>query len=153
MKREDILTQLFESMNATKRAMHSNMHILAGSCPISRTQLELLSTITHTQPVSPKLLAQNMQLTPGAISQLVDALFAEGLVTRETDSHDRRVQLLSLSEKGTTVMAEVSRNKHTFMKHIMESLTTEELAVMLRIQQKMIGQLQAAATHKEGEKK
>src|SRR6185369_16321340 len=95
--RRDILIQsLFESMSALKRGMAGQWHLMNQGCPISRSQLELLFTIRHAQPVSFKHLAQQLYLTPGAISQLAEGLEQHELISRQSDDRDRRIQCLSV---------------------------------------------------------
>ncbi len=141
MNREDIITQLFEAMNNTKRSMHSRMHTFANGLPISRTQIELLFTLKHLESTTSAKLAKHMHLTPGAISQLVESLVQLKLVTRTNDPSDRRTQFLSISEDGLVQMHEIEKSRHELLKHVMASLTTEELQLLLHVQQKMVEEL------------
>lgn len=140
-QREELISSIYEAMSATKRSMHNRMHAIIGDSPISRTQLELLIMLKHLQPISPKKLADNMHLTPGAISQLVDGLVDLDLVSREVDPSDRRLQILKLSDRGTDQLSTMEKNRHEMLKHVMDDMTREELLLLLKIQQKMVAQL------------
>ncbi len=141
--REELVSQLFENMDAMKRGMYSYFHALQKDFPVSRTQLELLTTISHLQPVSFKDLAQRLYLTPGAISQLVDGLATQSLILREQDPLDRRIQALRLSKKGNKLLQTLEKRRHTIMERVIQDLTTDELVAWLHVQQKMIAHFRA----------
>lgn len=150
MNRDTLIQTIFENMGALKRGMGSHMHSVMQDCPISRSQLELLTTVRHMQPINFKQLAQQLYLTPGSISQLVDALETQGLVERRTDAHDRRIQTLQLTTKGHELLAAFDKRRRKILEDVMRELSTEELELWLRIQQKIVGGFQAEPpTHHE----
>lgn len=141
-QREALLEQLFERMDAVKRGMAEHMRQLQYDCPISRSQVELLFAIRHTQPVSFKHLAQQLYLTPGAVSQLAENLEQQSLISRHADEHDRRIQCLRVTKKGTRLLDTIERRRQSFLETIVADLSDEELALWLRIQQKMLEHFQ-----------
>lgn len=136
--REMLLQQLFEGFDAVKRGMAEHMRQLQHDCPISRSQVELLFAIRHLQPVSFKHLAQQLYLTPGAVSQLAEGLELHGLISRHTDEHDRRIQCLRVTKKGNRLFELIERRRREFLSAIMAGLSDEELVVWLRVHQKML---------------
>ncbi|MGH7237973.1 MAG: MarR family winged helix-turn-helix transcriptional regulator, partial [Candidatus Saccharimonadales bacterium] len=119
------------------RVMHGRMHVFAGECPISLSQMELLFTLKHMQPTSPKQLGNEMKLTPGAISQLLEGLVERGLVERRHDPTDRRAQTISLSSSGKTQLSDIEKRRGKILQSVLQELTTEELEVLLRVQEKL----------------
>jgi DNA-binding MarR family transcriptional regulator len=143
----DILIQnLFENMNAMKRGMSSHVQIMNRDCPIPRSQLELLFAIRQAEPVNFKHLAQQLYLTPGAISQLAEGLEQHDLIGRQVDADDRRIQCLHVSKKGIALLHDVEKRRRDTMEAVIEELSDEELELWLRIQEKMIRQFQAEPT-------
>jgi DNA-binding MarR family transcriptional regulator len=140
--RVTIINEVFENMSAMKRGMYSHFQTIMKDCPVSRTQLELLFTIKHLQPISFKHLAKQLYLTPGAVSQLADSLLQDGFITREIDPNDRRTQSLSLSEKGEGVLTDIEKRQKKIMEQVMQDLTTEELAAWANVQKKLIAHFQ-----------
>ena len=136
--RELLVQKLFENMDAVKRGMSSHMQQLNRNCPVSRTQLELLFAIRHSQPVSFKHLAQQLYLTPGAVSQLAEGLEDNGLISRHADESDRRIQCLRVSKKGNRLLENIEKQRNSFLEVIVADLTDEELALWLRVQEKML---------------
>ena len=51
-------------------------------------------------PLRAGLVAQHLKLSPAAVTELVEALVAEGLVRRDTDPADRRAVVLALTAEG-----------------------------------------------------
>lgn len=147
MKRTEIITALFDTFDVAKRAMHSHMQTVVEGHGISHSQLELLFTINHTQPTAAKELTQKLQLTAGAISQLVEELVEQSLVERETDSNDRRRQVLRVSTTGNTLIKAFTKRRRELVQQVIEDLSDDELMTWLKIQQKIISEFQALHNH------
>jgi DNA-binding MarR family transcriptional regulator len=125
-------------MQQVHRTSTTRLHTLMGQQDISLTQLELLLTVKHRQPISVKDLAAEMRLTPGAITQLLEGLAERNYVQREAAEYDRRVTNVSLTPSGAQKLKSLWEQRKVMLKQIMETLDTEELAVMLRVQEKML---------------
>lgn len=151
MKRSELIAALFDTMDVAKRSMHGHMQTLVAGHNISRPQLELLFTIHHTQPTTAKDLALKLHITPGAISQLVEELTDQELIRRETDSTDRRRQVLSISAAGDDVIKAFDKRRRDIMSRVIKDLSDEELLTWLKIHQKMINEFQTA--HEQHTKK
>jgi len=151
MNRDTLIQALFDNMSAFKRSMQGHLQPSHLACPISRAQLDLLFTIHQAQPISFKQLAHRLYLTPGAVSQLVEGLESQELVTRHVDERDRRIQCLQVSEGGNAVIREFEQRRRDIMEAISKDLTDTELRIWLRAQEKMIQhfQLEQAETTKK----
>jgi len=142
--RNDIIKRIFESSEAMKRGMYAHMQSYFQHLPITRSQLEILSAIKHLQPVSSKQLAQQLFLTPGAVSQLVESLDHDGFLKREADPSDRRIQYLRVSDNGQKLLHDIEQNRRDILEEVLKDLTLEELTVWLKIQTKLTDHKQAA---------
>lgn len=151
MKREQLVSTVFDNMTTFKRGLHGSMELFIKGLPVSRAQLELLFTIQHLEPVSSKQLADHLQLTPGAVSQLLDGLTDQGFVERHVTPNDRRVQRLKLSLNGAKLLAGIEKGRRKYMERVMQHLSDQELAVWVRIQQKLIDELQKSNKHDKGD--
>jgi len=138
VKRQQLIAELFETMDIAKRSMHGHMQTVVEGHAISRTQLELLFTIYHLQPTTAKNLASKLHLTPSAISQLVEELMEQALIRRETDPADRRRQVISLSDEGIAVVKTFEKRRHDVMNKVIANLSDEELVTWLKIQKHII---------------
>jgi DNA-binding MarR family transcriptional regulator len=70
----------------------------------------LVLTALHDGPPQPQLaLAHSLGLDKTTMTSLLDRLELGGLITRRTDSHDRRARIPVLTEDGSRVQAAVTR--------------------------------------------
>ena len=94
-------------------------------------------------------LANNPQMnTAAAISQFkniskplvcksVDSLIQKGYLTSETDSVDRRISRLYLTEKSTDIADTLRLCRQTFFAQLMAGITEEELRIFETVMGKM----------------
>ena len=137
------LQDLFATSVVVQRMMHACMHRTFDELGIAPSQLQLLQLIEHSQPVSLKVLAADMRLTPGAITQLVDSLVEVGYVDRTSGVADRRVTDVSLTDAGSEKIGMLKRKKQALLTKVVADLDDEELRVFLCVQQKMLVYLEA----------
>ena len=72
-----------------------------GNTVLTRTQLDVLFVLAHApDSVTPGQLAALLQVTPGAVTQLVDQLREHGLVEQFASDQDGRVRLLRLTSSA-----------------------------------------------------
>lgn len=94
----------------------------------------LLREMLRTGPANPSDLADNLGLSRGAISKLIDRLTTKKLAKRcAAQSADRRYQTVSLTAKGTklvpTLAALADQNDREFFGH----LTAAEQSDMIKL--------------------
>jgi len=148
VNREELISAIFANMQTAKKDMFS--HLREVTTPnTSPAQLQLLFLIKQLQPVNAKQLAQKLEMTPGAISQLVEGLHDQGMITRQPHPSDRRVHTLQLSAKAEDALIAVTTRRREVMENVMQGLTTEELQTWLHVQQKLVEALRSKPT--EGE--
>jgi len=143
MQREELIEAIFASMQQMHRTGASKFHSLIGQHDISLSQMELLMIVKHHGPISAKHIAARMHLTPGAVTQLVESLATKGFLDRQEDEHDRRIIHISLSEGGKQKLRSLQEKRMRLLKKVMSSLETDELALMLRVQEKMSRHIEA----------
>jgi DNA-binding MarR family transcriptional regulator len=60
-------------------------------------------------PVPVSALARELDVSRQAVHKLLDGLERDDLVERRADEHDRRVQLIALTDRGRTLAADAGR--------------------------------------------
>jgi DNA-binding MarR family transcriptional regulator len=136
--RSQTLQEIFEIMDVSKRSMHGHFQHVFESLKLSPSQIQLLMVINIKQPISHKALASKMQLTPGAISQLLDGLADGDYITRTQSQADRRINYLSITKAGKRKLAECNKLREQIFTKAFTTLTDAELESYLAIQQKML---------------
>jgi DNA-binding MarR family transcriptional regulator len=129
--------------------MHAYMQSAFSAYDITPSELQLLFTIYHGQPITAKELASHLHLTAGAVSQVIEALANRKLIQRETDPTDRRRQVLRLSAKGDGLVQKLDKHRRDVMHRVIKDLTDDELATWLKIQQKIMTEFQSVHTDTE----
>jgi len=89
---------------------------------LSIPRAQLLWHIHHQGPSTQRALAEAMRVSPRNITGLVDGLAAAGFVTREPHPTDRRATLVSLTERGTASMAQMTRDHQGLARLLFEQL-------------------------------
>jgi DNA-binding MarR family transcriptional regulator len=75
----------------------------AQECGMTSPERGRLLWVIGDKSVRAGLVAQQLKLSAGAVTELVEGLVHEGLVRRETDPDDRRAVVLALTAEGRRV--------------------------------------------------
>ena len=93
---------------------------------LTESQLGVLETLYHLGPLGQGQLCQKILRSGSNVTTVVDNLERDGLVRRERDPRDRRVQVVNLTERGRTVIMEAFPVHAERINALMGALTREE---------------------------
>ena len=79
-------------------------HAFAGRHGIGLSDAAALGHLFHNGSQSPRQIAAGLNLTPAAVTALVDRLEAAGYVSRSPHPSDRRQSVISLNPAGAELM-------------------------------------------------
>lgn len=153
MNRDKIVEDLFDGSQMLSRSWKTHFFKVLGSENLSPAQIGVVFYIKKNQPTSGKDVAAEMQTSPSAVTQLIDALDQRGYITRKSDPNDRRVSYISLSEAGEAVMSQLEEKRKQFFVEVTQVLTNDEIIAMTAIQQKMLTQVDKKIAEAKGGKK
>lgn len=143
LTREDLLQQLFDRMFSLMKQIHREIHQVVGhpEPALSPPQARLLFTIARNKDrgLSVKELARMTNMTPGAITQFVDALIEKDLVKREEDLNDRRIVILKLTPSAKGHMQQFQKHFLTCAARKFDVLTLDELTHLHSLLTKVTG--------------
>lgn len=91
-------------------------------------------------------LGQKLMVTGGNITGLTDRLSGEGLVVRSADAADRRVQRVTLTEKGRAFFSEMAVEHARWIEELFGGLEEGEIGDLMRLLAHMRRSAEAAAT-------
>ncbi len=83
-------------------------------------------------------LASDIRAPQSTITGIVNRLAKKKLISRERDARDQRAIIASLTPEGAQVAAKVKEHLLELFSRVQSALTTEELAELLRLAQKLI---------------
>lgn len=109
---------------------------------LSHAQSEALLCIFKSGQLPTKQLAHNLAVTPGAATQLIDALESAALVERQADQYDRRVTQVSVSERGKMLLKESKAARMAHLKQLLKPLTDIEIELLAQLLQKISKQIE-----------
>jgi DNA-binding MarR family transcriptional regulator len=111
---------------------------------LSHAQYSVLFELARNQPRSLRDLALDADLSAATVTQMLDAMAADGLVERVRCEHDKRVVLTSLTTRGEALVAERRALYEPLWREALERFSDDELltaAAVLESLGEMFGEL------------
>ncbi|MBC1471003.1 MarR family winged helix-turn-helix transcriptional regulator [Listeria seeligeri] len=87
-------------VNTTAKKMHLFLMRAIASYDVTPEQWSVLEGIEANEPISQKEIALWTKKDTPTVNRIVDVLIRKELIVREISTEDRRISLLSLTEKG-----------------------------------------------------
>ena len=107
----DIRTRTGDGLSASAlaflRGMDRNRNRVAAQTNLTGSELRALARVAEAGSITPKLLAESMEMTTGAVTAISNRLVALELVTRVAHPHDRRSLLLKLTPAAEQIAQKV----------------------------------------------
>lgn len=97
------LDSLSASVLAFLRAMDHNRNSVATKFNLTGSELRALARIAEAGSITPKLLAESMEISTGAVTAISNRLVALDMLDRVAHPHDRRSLLLVLTPAAEDV--------------------------------------------------
>ena len=113
------------------------LNLLLQECPeiapgqkITFSRIRVLTYLAQAQgeQVSIRDLAEELGVTSGGVSQMIDSLVKSDMVCRTTSKDDRRVVYLSISESAKKRLEHISSYLHDRMERAMNRLAKDDRA-------------------------
>jgi len=144
MKREEILTAIFEDMRMMHRlhaSPHSSEKKELKGMP-TRSQMGIMMILSQGEVKTVKELAETFCMSSSAATQLVEGLVQAKLMARKEDKEDRRKLNLTLTALGKKKLEEAKKERFAGLKKLFEPLDDQELMQLKKLQSKIIANLQ-----------
>jgi DNA-binding MarR family transcriptional regulator len=142
MYRLELLDQLIEGLHIigkhTAARLENRDNVL---CPISPPQMRLLFFINHKERTTTTEIAQVMGITAGAVTQLLDPLVEQSIITKTKDVHDKRTSHIEIGDEGKKRFQQIKQEHLKSMLPMFEVFSDEDLQTMVRLQKKLVDYL------------
>jgi DNA-binding MarR family transcriptional regulator len=116
---------------------------------ISFAQYALLFSLTGVCEGSARQLAEQADLSPATVAQMLDSLEAQGLVRRARSDQDRRVVTSSLTERGEHLVADRHARMEPRWRAALGEFDDEELLVAARVLERLADYFDALSEAEE----
>ncbi len=94
--------------------------------------MHVIEAIDINEPKNMSTVARELSVTTGTLTISVNSLVKKGYVDRTRSEEDRRVVLVSLTEKGRKAHAQHKRFHDEMVQAIVDGLSSEEQRVLAR---------------------
>ncbi len=102
-----------------------------GGVGLTRAQWQALGNLRRCGPMTQATLAEIMEVETATIARLIDRLEAAGWIERKAEAQDRRVKLVTMTEKATSIMDEVSVIGQKLRDDMLIDLSPDELETLI----------------------
>ncbi|MDP6391391.1 MAG: MarR family transcriptional regulator [Arenicellales bacterium] len=118
--------RLWSCVGTVERVIRTRLHLgygmtLARFDYLSQLYREPALRLTMTE------LSHRLMVSGGNVTGLTDRLVTDGLVVREQDPADRRVQIIALTGHGHELFTEVARAHEVWIRELLGSLNSEDV--------------------------
>lgn len=131
---------ILEAMGGLMRHMHMHKHRmpLFGDKTIGRAQIEILMMLMHCEE-SPTMreLAIYLNVTGGAMTQIIAPLLKKQLVEKVADEKDRRVTRIVLTSAAKELITKAKKEYVTAIAPAFDVLSGDDVEVLARILSKL----------------
>lgn len=136
--RKELLQLLGEKMASVVRRVHACQDFHFCEYRLGQPQVRILFFIAKQKNnVAVKDLVEMLKVTPGAVTQFVDALVEMNLVRREEDEKDRRIIRVKLTELAISKLEEFRQSYLASASQVFDALSYEEIKEFIRLLDKV----------------
>ncbi|MBS6397768.1 MAG: MarR family transcriptional regulator [Clostridiales bacterium] len=106
---------------------------------ISINDMHIIEAIGIREPKNMSTVAKKMTVTVGTLTTAINNLVKKGYVSRVRSAEDKRVVLLSLTEKGVAAYERHMGFHQKMVRTVMEGFEGEEMDILVRALEKLRG--------------
>lgn len=131
-----LLVEFAQAMERMMKIIEKTAKNIFENPGLTMLQIKALEQIKKYPGISGRNLADNLYLSASSVSQLIDRIYEQGLIRRETDTEDRRLVLMSLTKKGDEALKEMKDKHLEVLAGVTEFMTVEEIQRIIEIYNK-----------------
>lgn len=144
---ETYVDRIQEAISLSMRKMWPEMseHKQLG---LTGPQMHMLHLIAKKETSNVSQLAEQLEVKPSAITVMIDRLLQSGFVNRHHDERDRRVVLISMTDKGKEVLELAKQKSKQVVVRYMSQMDVKEVEQLAALHEKLARIVAAANEHK-----
>ena len=104
---------------------------LLANSPVNEQKWRVLRVLAESGPLEQKVIADEACLLLSSLTRMLQAMEADGLVSRQTDPADRRRIRVSITAKGQSVIDTFAGESAAILDRIEAQLGPEKLETLL----------------------
>lgn len=118
-------------LHDASRLLRKRFETRASCYGLSAAQWRLLVRVFKEEGVAQARLAELLEIEPISVSRLIDRMEEGGWIERRTDSSDRRVRTIYLTEKSREIFGEMRGMATQVFDYAMNGLSSEERRITI----------------------
>ena len=139
--RKKLIEKILENINAIKREIATEMHIFFNEISITHSQWIVLYFVKKNRNINIKDLANLLDTTSSAATQIVDGLVNKGLLSRRRNPDDRRTLKIELSEKSKNQFNSIKNKSFKMLSSLFDVLDNDELSKYCELNNKIASKI------------
>ncbi len=143
MKQEELLNSLLVMLFNEIMDMEQKALITGSFRDISVNDMHILDAIGVEEPRNMSTVAKKMSVTVGTLTTAINNLVKKGYVSRVRSAEDKRVVLLSLTERGLAAYQRHAEFHRRMVQTVMDGFEGEEMEVLIGALEKLRGYFRA----------
>ncbi len=100
---------------------------------LTSIRARMLHAIFHLGPVRQRQISDAMGCSAQQVAAVLDVLGQKGLIERHPDPTDRRAHLVSLTETGTDLAAQIESHRTTAAEWLLKDVSPENLEAFVSV--------------------
>jgi len=139
--RKKLIEKIIESIHAIKREITLEMHTFFNEISITHPQWIVLHLVKKSKNINIKDLANLLDITSSAATQIVNGLVNKGLLLRKRNPDDRRTLKIELSEKSKSQFDSIKSKNFKALSSLFDVLDNDELSKYCELNNKIAGKI------------
>ncbi len=135
-----LIENIFENIYAVKQKIASEMNMSFDEMQLTHSRWLVLNSIRKNNSINIKDLAELLDISSSATTQIVDGLVSKGFLSRKRSKADRRVLEIALSRRSANQLKRSMKK----ISLIFNVLNDDELAKYCELNSKIAGRQTAA---------
>ncbi|UVI31952.1 MarR family winged helix-turn-helix transcriptional regulator [Paenibacillus spongiae] len=111
---------------------------------LNALQGRILVRLFDDGPQKASALADQLYITPGAVTGIADKLFEMNLIVRERAEDDRRVVILTVTKAGAELAEKLKSRRKLISEKMFSGLSNEDVRELTRLFEKINANMDAA---------
>lgn len=136
-KRLELVQEAVSGFIKVAHGLHNQKNLPFGDCLLNKQQILILFFVYNKKITSSKELAKFLNVTPGAMTQLVDVLVGKKLLVREKNLNDKRIVNITLTKELKIKFNNFKNNYLSSANHSFSRLKEGDLKTLISLLKKI----------------
>jgi DNA-binding MarR family transcriptional regulator len=127
MGKAELIKAIIEKQRIVKRHLQQDDQAAWLEVSLTIAQIKCMLVIASEKSMNFRTLAKVLKVSPSNVTDIIDCLVEQQLVTRKENPEDRRMSIPELTEKGIKFMSGLREKRDTQVLEVLKDLPEGEL--------------------------